>query len=133
MSKVKISRISLDGDSLCLQIDLFDNDGVWCGQEYVQYWDDRDEDETVYELLDLLIRRYYSAYLTAIRVKQLILDVTEGFRQLRENDLDDNMEIFLVPEKQPEPHFSCKMNQNEDSPTHSSGENENSHLKCNKS
>ena len=85
------------------------------------------EDEAVVELLDIFIRAYYSDYLTVISVEQLRLKITEGFRQLRENDLDgnseDSMKIFLVPEEQREPHFSCKMNQNEDSATQSSGEN----------
>ena len=133
MSKVKISRFSLDGDFDRLQIELFDNDGVWRGEGYVGYRGDRDEHECV-ELLLVIFIGIHSDYLTAISVEQMRLDVTEGFRQLRQNDLngnsaDDNMEIFLVPKKQPEPHFSCKMNQNEDSATQSSGENENSQSK----
>ena len=137
MSKVKIARFSLNGNFRELHIHFFDNDGEWCGVELVRNRYDRDEDEYVELLLDMLIGKYYSRYLIAISVEQLRLDVIEGFRQLRQNDLDgnmgDDMEVFLVPKKQTEPHFSCKMNQNEDSTTQSSGENENSHLKYNKS
>ena len=40
--------------------------------------------------------------------------IIEGFRQLRENGNSfESMEIVLEP-KEPEPHFSCKNNKNED-------------------
>ena len=74
------------------------------------------EDEAVIKMLDSFTSTFYLLYLKTISITQLRVKILEGFGQLRENGLNGNseefMEISLVPEKQPEPHFSCKMNQN---------------------
>ena len=78
MSKVKLWRFTLKSNLYRLCIDVFDNDGMWCGGEsemgmrnYI------DEDEFVEELLERFIGSYYSDYLTAITVEQLRYVVTE--------------------------------------------------------
>ena len=75
---------------------------------------DRDEDEALSKLLDRFENLRCGFNLKRLRSKFL-----RGFRYLRENDSNGysqrSMEIALVAEEQPEPHFSCKKNQNEDS------------------
>ena len=129
LPKFEISRSSLNGHWNDLYIKLLNCDIVWPeGLGFVNGGDD-DEDDAVVDLLEgFFDSDDYSDYLTVENVEQSIVKITEGFRQLRENDLDGNseesMEISLVPQEQPEPHFSCKMNKNGYDTTQSSELNE---------
>ena len=119
--EVKISRFSLlDGHYHGLHIAFVNpNTNVWYSDEMLYDWCNN-EDEAVVILLNNFVEAYYSDYFTIISVEQLKLKVTEGFRRLRENDyIVGYMDICLIPQG---PHFSCKMKQNDDDTTKSSGE-----------
>ena len=121
--EVKIQRLIL-GHCNRIYIYFTDNYGV------VRYSSadarNNNEDEDVVIFVNDFVREN-SDYLTVISAEQFRLKIIDGFRQLRENylvgDSSQTMEISLVPEEQHEPHFSCKMNENEDDTTQSSGEN----------
>ena len=113
---VEISRSIRNNGGNWLHITLIGRGAVGCP------WNSN-EDKAVAQLLEIFVRSCYSNYLTFISVELLRMKIIEGFRQLRENDLNGigtrTMEISLVPK---EPHFSCKMLAIDSDTTQSSGE-----------
>ena len=129
IEEVEISTSSRNGHYTWLCITYNNpNTDLWIEDKMTYNWTSN-EDEAVVKLLDGIDDILSQLQLrTIINFQQFVLKVTEGFRQLRENDLNGNREesmtISLVAEKQPESHFSCKMNNNEEHNTQSSGVND---------
>lgn len=127
IEEVEITRSSIDGHYDSLEIQFDDGyDGCSVDRSYATT---NNEDVAIVELSDEFVRfLQLLQFQTSISLEQLRLKIIQGFCQLRANHFSGNrhlsMNISLIPEVQPEPHFSCKMNQNENDTTHSSGGNE---------
>ena len=97
-----------------------------------EYNDDenRNIDDAITTVMDRFLSRFRSDYLQNMHLDKFKCDVVKGFHQMEEIDLNRNTDlekvILFLPKKQPEPHLSCKMNENEDSGIRASGENESS-------
>ena len=130
IKEVEINRSSRNGHYLSLGVEFnIPNTIVWISEQ-MSYTLCSNEDEGAVQVLDRIddCVSDWEEVSQIINLQQLRLKVTEGFRQLRENDLSGNsretMKVSLVPEAEPDPHFSCKMNNKEYDTTQSSGENE---------
>ena len=89
----------------------------------------RSMDNAIASVVRRFFRHYSSTYLQNVNLDKLKCDIVQGFRQMVQNDLNCvfvQQTIYFVPEKQPKPHYSCKMYGNEDSTIQASGKNESS-------
>ena len=124
--EMRIFRSSIDNhyEWLLIEIDDVDDLSLNVAMNYVT---NNNEDEAVIQLFDKFVERFYLDYPTNTSLEQFRLKIIQGFDQLRENDLSGNsheiMKIHMVPKKQLEPHFSCKMGKNEAVTTQESDEN----------
>ena len=125
IEEVEITRSSIDG-----HYDLLE---IHCNGEYDptsvsrDYATTNNEDVAIVELSDEFVYLLqFFEFQTSISLEQVRLKIIQGFRQLREHEFsayyDLSMNVSFIPEVQPEPHLSCKMNQNNDDTIQSSGD-----------
>ena len=103
IKKIVIKRTSLDGRCIRLSI-KFNIDNVlqfYSVDMPIRLGDN--EDEKLIEMLNLFIEVFYLPHLTVMSSEQLRLKVTQGFDQIRANNLSGNseesMEISSHPNK----------------------------------
>ena len=112
-----------NGWKLGVHVSIYDEDGLVDMSDATIH----NEEEAVVEVWDKFIEIYYTHYLTNTSLEHLRYNVIQGFRHLRASDLSgisrESMKITLVPKDKLQPHFSCKMYQNETATARESGEN----------
>ena len=123
VDKVKILRSSRDGLWYHLSIiDEISSDG-----EVIVNDGNTNIDDAIILVAIQFIRRFGSKYPQNINLDKLKCDIIQGFHQMGEISLNIDIcctKLIFLHEKQPEPHFSCKTNENVDSAIQASGENE---------
>ena len=92
-----IFRSSIDDHYELLLIEFVDVDNL-ADNVGMNYATNNNEDEAVIQLFDEFVEKFSSDYLTNKNLEQFRLKITQGFDQLRENDLSGNSyEIMKIP------------------------------------
>ena len=97
IKEMRIFRSSTDHHYEWLLIEFDDVDDL-LHNVVMNYATNNNEDEAVIQLFDEFVEKFSSDYLTNTSLEQFRLKITQGFDQLRENDLSGNSyEIMKIP------------------------------------